>query len=171
MDYQNGKIYSIRTPKTEKFYIGSTTQILCKRFADHKSKFKKNNCKLTSKYLFELGFDDCYIELIENYPCNNKEELTKREGELMRQYKEQLVNNRLESITIEEIKEKKQICDKRYYDLNKDKIKHSSLNYKLYCRTKYTCDCGSIICIGDKSTHNKSQKHTTFISYHMDIVE
>ena len=35
--------------------------------------------------IIELGFDDFYIELYENYPCNSKEELNKREGEVIRE--------------------------------------------------------------------------------------
>jgi hypothetical protein len=30
--------------------------------------------------LDEFGIENCKIELIENYPCNSKEELLKREG-------------------------------------------------------------------------------------------
>jgi hypothetical protein len=32
-----------------------------------------------------MMFDDVYIELIEDYPCNSKAELLKREGEIIRQ--------------------------------------------------------------------------------------
>ena len=38
----------------------------------------------------ELGLDNFYIELIENYSCNNREELSKREGEIIREYKPDL---------------------------------------------------------------------------------
>jgi len=32
-------------------------------------------------YIFDrFGFENCKIELVENVPCNSKEELTKREG-------------------------------------------------------------------------------------------
>ena len=36
MDYTNGKIYVMRSNKTDKIYIGSTTQPLFKRFFQHK---------------------------------------------------------------------------------------------------------------------------------------
>jgi len=73
--YKNGKIYKIVSPSNpELVYYGSTTQRLCSRMAVHK-------CLMTtsSKQLIELG--DAEIILVENYPCNNKKELLKKEGE------------------------------------------------------------------------------------------
>jgi hypothetical protein len=79
-DYQNGKIYSIRSRSNlDLVYVGSTTQPLSKRFGEHK---KQSNKIKTSKKIIDLG--DAYIELIENFSCNSKEELLKREGEIMR---------------------------------------------------------------------------------------
>ena len=37
-NYQNGKIYCIRSHQTDNIYIGSTTQKLCVRMAEHKRK-------------------------------------------------------------------------------------------------------------------------------------
>lgn len=84
-DYQNGKIYAIRSPQTNKIYIGSTTQSLRKRFSLHKCDNynpKRNDKVCTSKDI--MDFEDAYIELLELFPCNTKEELNKREGELQR---------------------------------------------------------------------------------------
>ena len=85
MDYKNGKIYQITDITYTKCYIGSTTQPLYKRFYQHKIHFnawkKGKKPKYTSLDIFdEFGVDNCIIELIESFPCNNKEELTKREG-------------------------------------------------------------------------------------------
>ena len=76
-NYENGKIYKIHSFQIDKIYIGSTTQPLCKRFANHKFKFKKGGMEVTSKEI--LKYDDVMITLIESYPCNNKNELEKRE--------------------------------------------------------------------------------------------
>ena len=73
--YQNGKIYVIRSPSTDKIYIGSTIEkYLSNRFGGHNRDYKcfsngKRN-KVSSFELIKLG--DSYIELIEAYPCNNK---------------------------------------------------------------------------------------------------
>lgn len=85
MTYKNGKIYSIRNTVDDDIYVGSTTQPLCKRMAAHKNKFKfKPHYKLYMK-MAEIGLDNFYIELIENCPCENKEELRKREGFFIRE--------------------------------------------------------------------------------------
>lgn len=78
VDYSLGKVYIIRSPNTEKVYIGSTIQTLSKRFSGHIAS-KNNTC---SKIVIEHG--DAYIELLENVPCQTKEQLLKREGELIR---------------------------------------------------------------------------------------
>ena len=85
-NYQNGKIYSLRSHQTDDIYIGSTTLSLSLRKAGHRNHYKRH---LDGEYHFVTSFnitkfDDCYIELIENYPCNTRNELDKREGELIR---------------------------------------------------------------------------------------
>ncbi len=57
-----------------------------KRFHSHKGKYNTNqydNRLLYSK-IKEFGIDDFFIELYENFPCNSKEELNKRECEMIR---------------------------------------------------------------------------------------
>ena len=94
MDYQNGRIYKIISDATDKIYIGSTTQPLSKRLSKHKSDYKqylagKTN-KTTSYDLIELG--PVQIVLIESYPCNNREELEKRECYYIDLHKNNVVN-------------------------------------------------------------------------------
>lgn len=85
-DYQNGKIYALRSHQTDDIYIGSTTQTLAKRKGSHVSKYKlflqHNHHFVTSFNLCE--YDDMYIELIESYPCDSKDELHQREGHYIR---------------------------------------------------------------------------------------
>jgi hypothetical protein len=150
-NYQNGKIYSIRTPHTEKYYIGSTVKLLCKRLTQHKSDAKLNKNITKCHSLIHLGFDDVYIELIENYPCNSKEELNRREGELIRQFKDQLVNYRIEGRTREE-----------YAEDNKDYIKQ-------YRSEKFTCNCGGKFVYTHKIKHTKTKKHQKFMLQHQEL--
>jgi len=81
MNYHNGKIYTIRSNQTEKYYIGSTTQTLTKRLSKHKSNFEdwKRNGKGYMTSFEILKYDDVYIELLELFPCKSKEELNKKE--------------------------------------------------------------------------------------------
>mgnify|MGYP000383068784 CR=1 FL=1 len=67
VNYQNGKVYKIINENNEIIYIGSTAEEkLCKRYAKHYLKAPNNK-----------------IILIENYPCNSKEELLMREQQII----------------------------------------------------------------------------------------
>jgi len=55
-DYQNGKIYKIWSPEGDDIYIGSTTEILCRRLAAHKSNYNTGKT-ITSRILFEKYTD------------------------------------------------------------------------------------------------------------------
>ena len=172
--YHNGKIYTIRSNKTEQFYIGSTTQPLSKRFYEHKHHMMRyNNCKFSYISSFEIvKHNDCYIELLEAYSCNNKDELTKREGELIRLNKDKCVNVKIAGRTRKEYKEDNKDKIKQQYEDNKDKIKeHSKLYYqdnkdKIQQQQKQQCQCqcGSKYTMSNKTRHDKSKKHQTFIT-------
>ena len=45
---------------------------------------------------------------------------------------------------------------KQHYEKHKDEV-----NKKL--REKYTCPCGSVICVGERWSHEKTKKHTTLM--------
>ena len=86
-DYNNGKIYCIRNTITDDIYIGSTTQTLCKRMAKHRSdtqRIVKNNNRIYQK-MNELGIEKFYIELLEEYPCENNDQLRASEGHFIRE--------------------------------------------------------------------------------------
>ena len=85
-DYKQGKIYSIRSYKTDKVYIGSTTQPLHKRLYEHKRHYNRwLNGKYGCNSCYEIiKYGDAYIELVEYFDCKSKNELEKREGEIIR---------------------------------------------------------------------------------------
>ena len=79
-DYKNGKIYKIWNDVNDKVYVGSTTRGLSERMRSHMNKRK---CK--SHYLLYVGMDNIgvehfKIELIEDFSCELKNELLRREG-------------------------------------------------------------------------------------------
>ena len=49
-----------------------------------------------------MNYGDLYIEPLEHFPCQTKEELNKREGELIRIHKNNCVNRRIECRTSRE---------------------------------------------------------------------
>jgi len=165
--YHKGKIYTIRSYQTDKYYIGSTCDALHKRLYNHRFHYKHY---LNDNYNFVYSFDimkyeDHYIELLEDYKCENRNELTKREGELIRKYKDETVNYIVAGRTRKEYKNdnKKKIKEdnKKYYEDNKTKIKEYSKEY----RTKlYDCECGkSQLVLAKKSRHIKSKFHLNHI--------
>ena len=89
-DYQQGKIYQIWSPNTDKVYIGSTTQPLHKRLYEHTKGLTGNKYTYSRKVL-ECG--NARIELIEEYPCAKKSELNRREGQVMRGYDNRVNRN------------------------------------------------------------------------------
>lgn len=113
------KIYAIRSYQTEEIYIGSTCDTLSKRFYSHKIKFKQfQNGKANYITSFKmLEYADAYIELLENCPCNDKNELTRREGELIR-VNAYCVNKNIAGRTI-----------KQYYQDNAEVIKAKTKQY------------------------------------------
>ena len=126
--YNTSMIYTIRSPATNKYYIGSTAQILCKRFSDHKKNYKAylNGTYqfVTSFKILELG--DAYIELLEEINCENNNQLQKREGELIRKHKLELVNKCIPCQSPQEYRtaNKDKILEylKQYNIENKDKV-------------------------------------------------
>ena len=86
-DYSKGEQYCIRSHQTNLVYHGSTIQPLSKRFWGHRHDYKKwlkGDYHYVSSYEI-MKYDDCYIELVEVYPCDNKKELERREGQLIRE--------------------------------------------------------------------------------------
>ena len=78
-NYQNGKIYTIRSRSSpDLIYVGSTIQSLSVRMGMHRNP----SSRCSSKQIIELS--DAYIELLETYPCLNVDELRRRENYHMR---------------------------------------------------------------------------------------
>ena len=121
-DYKQGQIYRLWSPHTDKFYIGSTCNMLAKRLCGHKTNYNQylngTHNFVSSNELFKLGFDDVKIELIELCPCNSKAELDKREGELIRIHKDNIVNHYISGRTKPE-----------YYQDNRDEILEKKIEY------------------------------------------
>lgn len=102
--YQKSKIYKLVDNITGNIYIGATYEkTLSRRLSKHVydlKRFKKGNYHFVSSFII-LENNDYYIELIENCPCECKDELTKRERFHIQQNK--CVNRNLKKV----IKDKK----------------------------------------------------------------
>ena len=127
--YANGKIYKITDNAYTKFYIGSTIQPLSSRMSGHRRNFKcylDGKVYLTTSFLLfeEFGIENCKIELIEEYPCENLEQLLKKEGEYIKSTEcvNKNVLGRTSKEYYEECKDNIKERTKVYRESNKDKI-------------------------------------------------
>ena len=188
--YQNGKIYKIVDVGYNKCYIGSTCEKLSKRMAHHRQKhnaFLRNNSYFTSSFkLFqEFGLENCKIELIENYACECREELLRREGHYIKQNdcvntvvagrtdeeyrndnREKVNEARRERYSRSKIEDKEKVIEQRReeYSRNKDKYKaYYEQNKERILedkQIKIKCPaCKREISKGFLTLHNKCNKH------------
>ncbi len=179
-NFQNGKIYSIRSHQTEKIYIGSTTQSLAVRFGGH----KRQNC--SSQQI--LQFDDAYIELIELFPCDSKMALNLREGEIIRTRVcvNKVIPGRTKAEYYEKNKEKinqyREDQRKQYYQENKENIKQYYENNKTAISTQQKqnyeahkkiriCSCGGKYNEGKTSKRNRHYRSKCHIEFVNDFYE
>ena len=128
VNYGNGKIYKIVNDVNGMTYYGSTTSKICKRMSCHRAEYKLKKSKTYEKF---GNIEDCKIFLVEEYPCENKEQLCSRE----RIYIEnnECINKNIPCRTVKEwgqdnkerIKETKKI----WLEKNKEKLKEHKKKY------------------------------------------
>ena len=187
-DYKNGKIYTIRCKLDSSLvYVGSTCEKLCSRFTKHKYDWKNNTQMPLYSYIED--FNDWYIELVEDFPCERREQLLKREGEIMREIGN--LNKQIAGRTIEEYRktnsEKTKQYNTIYYQENKEKIKNQCKEYmdahreqkhkndkqyreqnkekiKLYFSIDCECECGCIVKKSNLTKHKNTKKHKDFMN-------
>eukprot|EP00438_Fugacium_kawagutii_P003455 Skav217386 [mRNA] locus=scaffold532:105398:105889:+ [translate_table: standard] len=130
--YENGKIYKITDIGYNKCYIGSTCEKLSKRMERHREGYSRYNrgkakTRLSVFDLFdEFGSENCKAELIEDYPCNSREELLRREGHYIKNVDclNKVIPHRTEQ-------ERKDVALEYYYN-NKEQILEKRLE-KVEC--------------------------------------
>ena len=186
-DYQKAKIYKLYSISNEELvYYGSTTESLSRRLSGHIRAYKCFQY-VSSKLVLDAG--DYKMELIENYPCANKQQLTKRESEYIknnicvnkkvphRTQKEYCAENREEIFEKRKIhrENNKEVISERkkvYYENNKEVIYEKNKVYRENNKEaisekkkkKVTCECGCMIGINDLARHKKSNKHLELIN-------
>ena len=134
--YQKSKIYKIVDNGYQSCYYGSTTQSLCNRMSRHRQNYNSfKNGKFNKISVFNIfddyGLENCKIELVENYPCNNKEELRKKEGEYIKNNDcvNKCVAGRTEKEWYNDNKESKINQVKKYRETHKNQISQNKKDY------------------------------------------
>jgi len=181
VNYSNGKVYIIRSYKTNKVYIGSTAKkYLSDRFSAHNSLYKRYLREGKGYTLsFEiLKYEDAYIELLENVECKNVYELKQKEQYWINEYQLTCVNkfnpvppdkpqtyyyhkHRLRLLEqnkkwFEENKERNDQYKREWAQKNKDRIKKRK-------KEKYTCGCGRTITKQIKAQHERTMVHRLYV--------
>ncbi len=84
--YSNASIYTIRNYKDDSLiYVGSTISPIHKRLCCHKANCKNGRSGSLYSHIIDNDWSDWYLELYERFPCNDRAELCKREGEVIRE--------------------------------------------------------------------------------------
>ena len=129
--YHGGKIYKIVDNAYTECYFGSTIQPLYKRWMEHKRGFVSGKKLYSTSILFnKYGIENCKIELVEAYKCENKEELNKKEGEYIKKNVCVNKNRAGEQMTQKECYEKYKGKKKEYQEANKEHIKQYHKEYR-----------------------------------------
>jgi len=187
VNYQLGKIYKITSAQTTDVYVGSTcVRYLSRRLAEHRSdrsQYQKGKKGYMASYEL-VKYPDAVIQLIESFPCQNRDELHWRE----RHYIENTPNtiNRATPIISAEEKTER---ERQKYIRNADQMKATykdrydndpvykaekiatvnqyRINNKAAIKARRTrrciCECGASYRIDDGARHKRTKKHIQFI--------
>ena len=145
-------------------YVGATTNFN-KRKAQHKSKCNNENDRKYSINVYQFirnngNWNNWSMIMIEEYKiCKNQLESNARERywiELL----EAKLNSQIPTRTMKEYNTINKEKNKIYYQNNKERYK---IKYEEQNKKKYTCECGSICSVGNKSHHIKTQKHLNYL--------
>ena len=149
-DYSNSVIYMIYckdnniTPR----YIGSSSN-LKNRKLDHKKMCNSSSNKYYNLYVYRFirengGWDNWEFRVLEEYPCDTKDQLREREDFYMIQF-----NNLLNSIRAKRNK-------KEWRNDNYKKIKAQKSQI-------FMCVCGVNYTHSHKKRHERTKKHQDYI--------
>lgn len=130
--YTKGKIYRLINTIDEAEYVGSTCNELSKRFFMHKRKSAERPNIKVYQHLNRVGWENTKIVLIEEFSCNSKMELERRETHWVRELKPSLnckIPRRTQKERYDEIKETLAEKKKKYREANRDRLAEKKKEY------------------------------------------
>ena len=173
-----GKIYFISNSLDDDKYLGSTTDDLSQRLIKHKWEAKRcPNIKLYKKF-HELGFDKFSIDLLEEFPFDDKQRLRIREGEYIKQLG--TLNTQIAGRTQKERSKEWQEKNREHYlqmrrdkrALNNEAAREKDKEY--YCKTSdrrnepLLCECGRTVSRAHVAHHKKIKIHFQIMGQQTD---
>ena len=173
--YSHGKIYKVCSDNSDLEYIGSTKRHLSRRMAAHRQDYRR--------YLIGIGpymssfevmrHGSAYVELVEDYPCETKLELVRREGEII--MSTICVNKNIAGRTQQEWYQanKQRIKERaiRYASMNPEKTRINRQKSAARCAERIHCDCGKQLNRGSYKQHQKARWHVTWQSIYDFVYE
>ena len=165
--YQRGKIYRIICNITNLCYVGSTTyHTLAQRLSVHKTDFKRwkeNKLKHKCSSVNVLESNNYNIILIENFPCNCRDELecvnlvlpSRTRQEYLIDNKDKILSSRKEHYYSNH--ERKLEIARTYREKNPDKV--IECNKKQAEMPPILCECGMYYTYKHKARHLSSKRH------------
>ena len=124
----------------------------------------------------EFGIENCKIELVEDFPCESKEELKAREGQHQKECEcvNKLIAGRSQKECYEDKKDERLKHMKEYRDKNKDNPLFKEMKQQsqhIYYEKnreklleKMTCECGSQFIKWSLNRHLQSKLHQRYMT-------
>ena len=173
-----GLIYFISNCIDDDKYIGSTTDDLSQRLIKHKWESKRcPNIKLYKKF-HELGFDKFSIDLLEEFPFDDKHQLRLREGEYIKQLgtlntqiagrtqkersREHLENNR------DHVNQLRRDRRAQHNEAAREKDKEYYCKHTERINEPIVCECGRTVSRQHIAHHKKSKTHLQIMNQQTD---
>lgn len=141
-------IYIIKSSKTEKVYIGSTSRPIGQRLAEHKNQYhaKKGNC--TVNQVLDYGVDDITQEVLE--------ELDTTDRIFLRQRERYWIENTPHVVNLYTPHRSAEEARALYNERSKARVRAITQPTK--------CECGFTYYYGRKEEHEKTRRHTQFVN-------
>ena len=133
MDYQQSKVYKLEC-EDGCYYYGSTIRSLEARLVGHKMASTKQPYRVY-KHINEIGWDKVKISLVEEFSCNSRTELNKRESEFIYEARkdDKCLNTILSFATEDQRKEWRE----KYLETYKRPVTEQRIQYKHDYGIKY----------------------------------
>jgi group I intron endonuclease len=158
-DFRKGKIYKITNDYNDDVYVGSTCDTLVKRFSSHKKNANQHKNRTFSVLINEIGFDRFRIELIENFPCEDKYQLRQREGYYIR-----------EIGTLNMLVAGRTSQESNKLGEETEAIKETRKQYREnVCKQVHICECGCEIHRHSLSAHLNTKKHLKLLQQQLAL--
>jgi len=139
--------------------------------AQHRDDYKRKDIATKKVKSFDLlQYDDAYIELVEKFPCDTKEQLLAREGHHIRTTGN-CINRCIAGQTRQQTQKQYRITHqeqiKEYNQKHKEELTSYFRKYRVANKKELNakrnkqveCVCGSLIRHCDKSRHEKTKNH------------